>query len=61
MADYTVAIHHKGPSLTKVNFGEFVIIGGEFWKGLFPEDESTGEPKAKAAPEKRAAKPSPSV
>lgn len=32
-----------------------------FWKGLFPEDEATGEPKAKAAPEKRAAKPSPSV
>ncbi|MCR9161079.1 MAG: zinc ribbon domain-containing protein [Nannocystaceae bacterium] len=32
-----------------------------FWKGLFPEDEATGEPKAKAAPEKRAAKASPSA
>lgn len=32
-----------------------------FWKGLFPEEEISSEPKAKAAPEKRAAKPSPSV
>ncbi len=33
-----------------------------YWKGLFPEDDTSSEPKAKAAPEKRAAaKPSPSV
>ncbi len=32
-----------------------------YWKGLFPEDEGPSEPKAKAAPEKRATKASPSV
>lgn len=32
-----------------------------YWKGLFSEEEPKNEPKAKAAPEKRATKPSPSV
>ncbi len=32
-----------------------------YWKGLFPEEETSSEPKAKAAPEKRATKASPSV
>jgi len=32
-----------------------------YWKGLFSEEETTDEPKTKAAPEKRAVKSSPAV